>query len=110
MTMHCHSPWRPCRPRRTLVPQRVQGVDHIAVAAATLAPILDWLALRAIRVAAKRGRRHGIQFIAAGCDSSPLSWLAGRRRSFKQSIASRQMACPGSRCGSTLERACVPVP
>jgi hypothetical protein len=48
------SPWRFNRPRRTLVPQRVQGVLHILVAADTTAPILSWLALQAIRFTANR--------------------------------------------------------
>src|SRR5574338_56807 len=46
---YCRSPWRRCRPRRTLVPQRVQWVHHRPVAAEDSAPIPGWLALRAIR-------------------------------------------------------------
>ena len=43
------SPWRFYRPRRTLVPHRVQWVHHRPVAAGFPAPIPVWLTLRAIR-------------------------------------------------------------
>src|SRR5262245_37201503 len=55
VAMNCRSPWRLGRPRRTLVPQRVQWVDHIPGAADALAPILGWLALRAIRISLQIG-------------------------------------------------------
>jgi hypothetical protein len=42
-------PWRLCRPRRTLVPHRVQWVYHRPVAADPLAPIPCWLTWQAIR-------------------------------------------------------------
>ena len=45
------SPWRLGRPRRTLVPRRVQGVLHRPMVAGHPAPIPGWLASRAIRVA-----------------------------------------------------------
>ena len=49
----CLSPWRLCRPRRTLVPQRVQWVNHRPVVAGFPAPIPCWLTLRAIRICYK---------------------------------------------------------
>lgn len=59
----CLSPWRLCRPRRTLVPQRVQWVHHRPVAADSPAPIPWWLTLRAIRLYCKSvtAARHPIQ-------------------------------------------------
>ena len=59
----CRSPWRLCRPRRTLVPHRVQWVKHRPVAAGSSAPIPCWLTLRAIRVYCKSvtATRHPIQ-------------------------------------------------
>jgi hypothetical protein len=76
----CLSPWRPRRPRRTLVPQRVQWANHSFVVADVLAPIHGWLTLRAIRLYCKSvtATRHPIQF--NGWCSSPLIGLAARRR------------------------------
>jgi hypothetical protein len=54
MAKHCLSPWRLRRPRRTLVPQCVQWVHRIPVAANVPAPILFWFALQAIRFTANR--------------------------------------------------------
>ncbi len=60
------APCRPgglCRPRRTLVPQRVQWVHHRPVLAGFPAPIPCWLALRAIRFYCRTvtAARHPIQ-------------------------------------------------
>jgi hypothetical protein len=81
--MHCLSPWRPCRPRRTLVPLRVQWVDHIPVAADVSAPILVWLALRAIRVCCKSvtATRHPIHSSWQLLNSASLAcWSASLLR------------------------------
>ena len=71
------SPWRLCRPRKTLVPHRVQWVNHRPVAAGVLAPIPRWLTLRAIRFYCKpvTASRRPIQ--TSWFDSSPQSWLTG---------------------------------
>ena len=52
-----------CRPRKTLVPQRVQWANHRPVVAEVPAPIPCWLTLRAIRVYCKSvtATRHPIQ-------------------------------------------------
>ena len=108
--MTCRSPWRPGRPRRTLVPQRVQWVEHIPVAADALAPIRGWLALRAIRVYCKSvtATRHPIHSRWLWLQSA---FLACRSPSLvMRSSASRRMACAPSECGSMLERVCVPAP
>lgn len=57
------SPWRLRRPRRTLVPQRVQWVHHRPVATGFPAPIPWWLASRAIRLycTSVTAARHPIQ-------------------------------------------------
>ena len=77
----CRPPWRLRRPRRTLVPQRVQGVHHRPVAAEASAPIPGWLTLRAIRLHCKpvtaNAAAHSDQ---GGCRSSAYCGLAGRRR------------------------------
>lgn len=51
--MICQPPWRPGRPRRTLVPRCVQGVLHRPMAAGLPAPIPSWLPSRAIRIPCK---------------------------------------------------------
>ena len=57
------SPWRFDRPRKTLVPQRVQWANHRPVVAEVPAPIPCWLTLQAIRFYCKSvtAARHPIQ-------------------------------------------------
>lgn len=75
--MTCLSPWRLRRPRRTLVPQRVQGVLHRPVVAGFSAPIPCWLTLRAIRFHCKPVTAPGVQFRPVGLNSSPQFGLTG---------------------------------
>jgi len=83
------SPWRLHRPRRTLVPQRVQWVNHRSLAAEVPAPIPCWLTLRAIRVCCKSVTAPGVQFRSVGSNSSPLSWLTGAVETYaKQRVTS----------------------
>jgi hypothetical protein len=48
-------PWRPCRPRKTLVPHRVQTKRTAFVAAPGWAPVPRWLTTQAIRISTAPG-------------------------------------------------------
>src|SRR5512135_2856752 len=61
LAMFCLCPGGPGRPRRTLVPLRVQWYSHRFVAAGVLAPTPRWLALQATRFTA-RVTADGIPF------------------------------------------------
>ncbi len=73
----CPSPWRLGRPRRTLVPRRVQEISQF-----------PWLSASQLQSPAgsRRGRsashcrwrrRSGVQFSSAGCNPSHRTWLTG---------------------------------
>jgi hypothetical protein len=106
----CLSPWWLCHPRRTLVPRRVHWVRTILVVARRLAPIHGWLALRAIRFAAHRGRRHGIPFNLSGFWPVNDEGLLVAVVTLMRSSESHQMVFAPSACGNTRGQACEPRP
>lgn len=114
--MHCLSPWRLRRPRRTLVPQRVQCVHHRPMAAVSPAPIPGWLTLQAIRLYCKpvTAARHPIQTMWLSLQSPnpglPAAVLAHAKqrvtsnglRSFRMWKQARASLCASALIATTL--------
>lgn len=110
------SPWRLRRPRKTLVPQRVQWVHHRPVAAGSPAPIPGWLTLRAIRVYCKSvtAARHPIQTkwlsLQSPCPGLPAAVVTHAKqrvtsnglRSFRMWKQARASLCASALIATTL--------
>jgi hypothetical protein len=69
------SPWRLCRPRRTLVPLRVQLLESQIRGCRLSAPIPYWLTLQAIRFVV-RATANGIPFRLVAGAPDPIAGLA----------------------------------
>ena len=71
------SPWRLGRPRRTLVPRRVQEICQFPwLSASQLQSPAGWRRGRSASHCRWR-RRSGVQFSSAGCNPSHRTWLTG---------------------------------
>ena len=101
-------PWRRSRPRRTLVPRHVQGVDHRSVVADFSAPFPCWLMPRAIHLP-PLVTANWLQFRRVALARVPI-WLANCRHNLCEAAVYIERPPLLQYVDSRPLRACVPRP